>query len=277
MSYITDRSEVKVCPNPGLTVTWCGWQKCYAGHEFGPSFYKDYAITFVLDGCGSYTLEGKTYQISQGMGFVIFPDKQISYVADQNTPWEYVFSMFHGADVPTLLSSVGISAENPVFQLENNEEIRDILDRMCQASKSSNHLGYDVVGFFYRAIALVAHKYAQRYHDMPLSERYVSTALAYMEANYPYNISVQDVAGYVGVERTYFYRLFKEQTGQSPQQWLTQLRLKRAVFLLTTTTLPITGLAYSSGFYDLSHFTRSFRKAYACAPSEYRTQNRVEP
>ena len=129
MSYITDRSEVKVCPNPGLTVTWCGWQKCYAGHEFGPSFYKDYAITFVLDGCGSYTLEGKTYQISKGMGFVIFPDKQISYVADQYTPWEYVFSMFHGADVPTLLSSVGISAENPVFQFENNEEIRDILDR----------------------------------------------------------------------------------------------------------------------------------------------------
>lgn len=270
MSYVTDRSHVEICPNPGLTVTWCGWQKCDANHEFGPSFYKDYAITFVLDGCGIYTLEGKTYKITRGTGFIIFPDRQISYIADQSTPWEYVFSMFHGATVPTLLSSIGLSVENPVFYFENNDEIRNILARMCQASKSSEHLGYDVIGFFYRAIALVARKYAQQRHNVDSNERYVAKACAYMEANYPYNISIQDVAAYVGVERTYFYRLFKAQTGESPQDWLMQLRLKRAVFLLTTTKIPITEIAYASGFYDLSHFTRSFRKAYGRTPSTYR-------
>ncbi len=270
MSYITDRSRIEICPNPGLTVTWCGWQRCDANHQVGPTFYKDYAITFVLDGCGSYTLREKTWQITPGTGFVIVPGEHVSYAADSRTPWEYIFATFHGADVPTLLASVGISAESPVFAFDNNAEMRDLLERMRQASKSSAHLGYDVVGFFYRAIALIAHRYMERYPTLNPAERYVSKALAYMEANYPYNICVQDVVAYVGVERSWFYRLFKEQTGLSPQQWLLQLRLKRAVFLLTGTKLPLTEIAYSSGFYDLPHFTKVFRRKYGCAPSEYR-------
>ena len=53
-----------------------------------------------------------------------------------------------------------------------------------------------------------------------------------MEANYHESLSVTDLARHVGLARSYFSTLFKEKTGLSPHQYLTQLRLRKACRLL---------------------------------------------
>lgn len=273
LSYITERNQVKICPNPGLTITWCGWQKCNSAHAHGPTIYKDYVMTFVLDGYGRYSTNGKTYELSPGKGFIITPGANTYYIADSKHPWEYIFVSFHGADASVLLQSVGLSQKNPVFFFDNNEEMRKLLDHTFSSAKSSSCLGYDTIGYFYRCIASLAQCEKNHPGHSFSSEQYVSKALAYMDVNYPYNISISDIVTYVGIDRSYFYRLFRNELGYSPQQWLIQLRLKKAVAMLCNTELPITVIANSVGFYDASHFTRNFQKQYGCTPLEYRQKN----
>ena len=71
MSYITKRNQVKICPNPGLAITWCGWQKCHPDHDCGPIIYKDYAMTFILDGHGRYSTNGKTYELNKNVTAIL--------------------------------------------------------------------------------------------------------------------------------------------------------------------------------------------------------------
>lgn len=273
LSYITERNQVEICPNPGLTITWCGWQKCNPDHSNGPVIYKDYAMTFVLNGYGRYSTNGKTYELCPGKGFIITPGASTYYIADHEHPWEYIFVSFHGSDASILLQSVGLSQKSPVFFFEDNEEMRKLLDHMFNSAKSSSCLGYDTIGYFYRCIASLAQYEKNHPCHSSSSEQYVSKALAYMEINYPYNISISDVVTYIGIERSYFYRLFHSELGCSPQQWLIQLRLKKAVAMLCNTALPITVIANSVGFYDASHFSRNFQKVYHCTPLEYRQAN----
>lgn len=272
MSYITKRNQVKICPNPGLAITWCGWQKCHPDHDCGPIIYKDYAMTFILDGHGRYSTNGKTYELGPGKGFIMTPGVSNYYIADHEHPWEYIFVSFHGTDASVLLQSIGLSQKSPVFLFENSAEMRSLLDHMFNSAKSSSCLGYDTIGYFYRCIASLA-QYQENQQSSFSSEQYVSKALAYMDTNYPYNISISDVVTYVGIERSYFYRLFRSELNCSPQQWLIQLRLNKAIPMLINTSLPITIIANSVGFYDASHFTRNFQKAYNCTPLEYRQLN----
>lgn len=269
MSYIADRFQVESCPNSGLAVTSCGWQQCDPDHQ-GPMFYKDHAITFVLNGCGRYSIDGKTFLIEQGTGFVIFPGIRTYYIADRDRPWEYIFAMFHGSDVPALLNSMGISREKPTFSYHLDKDFLDRLNAMRAAGRSPSDLGYDVVGCFYRCVAPLVESYQRKTAKKSPIEQHVEKAVAYMEANYPYNISVSDVVEYVGVDRSYFFRLFKRETGCGPQEWLIQLRLRHAVEMLLGTEYSVTEIACSVGFYDVSHFVKTFKKFYGCSPSAYR-------
>lgn len=270
LSFITDRHQMELCPNSGLAVTWCGWQQCDPNHHYGPMFYKDYAITFVLNGSGKYTIDGKTFVIEQGNGFVIFPGVSTYYIADEDHPWEYIFAMFHGSDVPTLLNSMGISREKPTFSYHLDREFLSRLEEMRTAGRCTTDLGYDVIGCFYRCIApLVENNLRKTAKKSPI-EQHIAKAVAYMEANYPYNISVSDVVEYIGIDRTYFFRLFKKELGCGAQEWLIRLRLGHAVEMLLNTNYSITEIACSVGFYDVSHFVKTFKKYYGCSPTEYR-------
>ncbi|WP_143304582.1 helix-turn-helix domain-containing protein [Chitinophaga vietnamensis] len=65
-------------------------------------------------------------------------------------------------------------------------------------------------------------------------------------------------------------RRFRELYQCSPMQWIWERRLQRAGFLLRTTTMSIPEVAYSSGFEDLTHFYRQFRRCYQLTPAQWR-------
>lgn len=70
----------------------------------------------------------------------------------------------------------------------------------------------------------------------------------------------------------YFSRLFKQSTGVSPYQYVMQLRIERAKYLLQTTSLPIAAIAQQVGFTNQNQLTIQFRKFAQTTPSNYRKQ-----
>ena len=98
-------------------------------------------------------------------------------------------------------------------------------------------------------------------------------ALSFFDDYSTHNISVNDIAAYVKIDRTYLYSLFKKYLGMSPSKYLTEVRLKRAVSLMEYKTLSLNDIAISSGFYDLSHFSRFFINNYGMTPGKFREIN----
>lgn len=79
-----------------------------------------------------------------------------------------------------------------------------------------------------------------------------------------------------GCDRSHLARVFRQYLEMTPTHWIRELRLERAARLLETTGLSITDVAYESGFENLSHFHRSFRKKFGKTPFHYRKTLRRE-
>lgn len=93
-------------------------------------------------------------------------------------------------------------------------------------------------------------------------------AVAMIENCYKEPLTIEALAHAAKLSRFHFSRLFREQTGMSPYQYLTCHRLERAAELLRRGGRSVTDVAFSVGFQDLGRFSRLFRQRFDCAPRE---------
>lgn len=92
----------------------------------------------------------------------------------------------------------------------------------------------------------------------------------YLEANYPQQISSHTACSILGLNSSYFSRMFKEITGQNFSEYLIKFRLSKAVEMLNSTQLTISEIALNTGFSSSSYFIETFKKYYFCSPSDFR-------
>ncbi|PWJ39940.1 helix-turn-helix domain-containing protein [Sediminitomix flava] len=85
-------------------------------------------------------------------------------------------------------------------------------------------------------------------------------------------ITLTEISDFTGMTSPAFCRWFKKSIGKSFVTYLNQLRVEKASTLLWEKDLPISQIAFETGFESLSNFNRSFLKYKGCSPREYRKQ-----
>jgi AraC-like DNA-binding protein len=98
----------------------------------------------------------------------------------------------------------------------------------------------------------------------------VQKALAYIDVHLGEPLQIHDVAEYTGLSRSYFSRLFRSEIGQSPYDYILNVRITTAKDLLTGTTLSVAKVANRCGFVNTSHFVRLFREHTGQTPAAFR-------
>ena len=78
------------------------------------------------------------------------------------------------------------------------------------------------------------------------------------------------VAREAGLSRPHFYKLFRKQTGITPNLFLNTLRMERAIESLTVSEKSVTNIGFDLGFSSQASFTRFFTSNVGIAPSDYR-------
>ncbi|WP_259782276.1 GlxA family transcriptional regulator [Aestuariispira ectoiniformans] len=91
-------------------------------------------------------------------------------------------------------------------------------------------------------------------------------AIAEMERNTEEALSRDEIARRVGLSRRQLERLFRRYLSTSPARYYLKLRLNRARTLLTQTTMPVTEVAFASGFTSASHFSKCYRDMFGRTP-----------
>lgn len=103
-------------------------------------------------------------------------------------------------------------------------------------------------------------------------ENAVECVKTYMEQHWKENVSRTRMAELVHFHPDYLSRIFKEATGFSMTDYLTELRMQEAKRRLLKTRERISEVALEVGYTDLSYFTRIFRRRFGVSPREYRKQ-----
>jgi AraC-like DNA-binding protein len=103
-----------------------------------------------------------------------------------------------------------------------------------------------------------------------IDDQYKTPLWQVMEANYTFNLAIDEFARIAQRSVATFKREFYEYYHTTPGKWLTQKRLEYAKYLLDTSKKNVGEVADESGFENLTHFSRIFKEKYGLSPINYR-------
>lgn len=101
----------------------------------------------------------------------------------------------------------------------------------------------------------------------------ISSIVNYINSNYMNNISLNDLAEREKLNPSYLSRFISEQLGVSFRDYVNNLRLEKAVTLLTTTNMTKLDICLASGFSDYRYLNSGIQKHFGCSPEDLRAES----
>lgn len=258
-----------ISTNESIRISDCGYHETIQGHYSSQTVVDHYVLHCIVSGKGIYQIHDRTYRLEAGDCFLLIPNVPILYQSDVLDPWVYYWIGFEGMDARQLMKLCNMDSRSPTLRFEPVEELVSVIRPLISLNAASISDTYTALGQFY----LLCSKLMQRNVKIkPLSskEYYVKQAISLIQDSYYKDISVQDISNTIGLDRTYLYRVFKEINGITIQQYITNLRLKRACHFLVSSSLSFSEIAYYCGYSSEQYFSMAFKKHMGVAPSAYR-------
>lgn len=282
-------------------IFFTGYEPTQPLHACGPGVWPHYLLHYVLSGAGTFFGGQKKWRLSAGDAFLIIPGAVCSYISDEASPWEYCWVGFDGRDCKDILHSCGLTPECPVFfgnrallasgapsakeapfpnglfpvkDGKKNASPGEALLSLNDAFHRDSSNTYLHLSLLYRFFSLLSPQAGAGQND---ASGYIKHAVEYIQHNYAYDIKILDVARYLGIDRTYLYKLFSRELGISPQQYLINYRLIMAKQLLSSTALRVSEIANSCGFADSASFCHHFRAQFSITPTQFRRELGTAP
>ncbi len=260
-----------------------GWEQCDPSHSFGPAARNHYLFHYCLSGTGMlYSQNGRkesdTFHIKSGQGFMIFPHQVCMYIADHEIPWEYVWIEFDGLRVKEAIELAGLKPEQPVYKARYKDISETMKEEMLYIVNHKEESPFHLIGHLYLFIdSLVRSSTSVPLgQGSSLREFYLKEAISFIEQNFQNDISVEDIAACCGLNRSYFGKIFHENMGKSPQEFLISYRMTKAAELLKLTKLSINDIGQAVGYPNQLHFSRAFKNVYRISPRQWRNENAVK-
>ncbi|MBD0382967.1 response regulator transcription factor [Paenibacillus sedimenti] len=124
----------------------------------------------------------------------------------------------------------------------------------------------------------LAHKIVRGSENNPAEaeQSIIQAAEQYIHDNYMYDINLTMLAERFNYNSSYFSEMFKAKAGKTFIQYITDVRMAKAVQLLEETMLSLWDIAELTGFTNASYFSSKFKRLYGMPPSEYRLRKEPE-
>lgn len=240
------KSDIRIDP------ILCGNENCTPDHGWGPAVRIYWLIHYVVSGRGKFQINGKTHCVTLGSFFVIPPYEEVLYQADHDDPWSYIWIGFTCSGLlPVTL--------NPVMYCPDGYEVfRQIAECDQLAGGQKSYLTARLWDLF-----------ALLQQEKTPADSCIHQALSYIHSKYMNQISVEDIARRVNLERSYFTTAFTRQVGISPGKYLQNYRMEVAADLLKRGGKSVSITAQSVGYSDIYTFSKTFKRHFGMPPSQY--------
>lgn len=237
-----------------------------------------YILMYCIDGEGWVEIEKNRYRISGGEVVIIPKNKPHSYGSNPKNPWTIYWIHFDGS----MASYFCVGMEKPLqITAEKDSRIEDRLElfedifSILMNGYSKTNLDYSVTVLFHflgslKFISAFRRSLSERQSNRGL----IDETIHFMRENIHRNLTLKEIADYIGFSVSHFSLLFKQKTGYAPLNYFCQLRIQTACHHLDFTDLQINQIAMMLGFDDPFYFSRIFSKTMGCSPVKYRKRKK---
>lgn len=262
-----------------LCLSYCGSEFCSPLHRFGPNKREAHLIHLVKGGKGTLEINKNVYHLEAGDAFYIPPGTEAWYESDRYDPWNYSWIGFLGIRANEVVSEAGFSLKTPVQHVKSVEQVTEWVEQMLEAHQLSYANELKRNGLLHMVMSALVENYHQNNESRGIASPYaypgsiyVKNAVEYITHNYNRKIKINDLASFIGVNRSYLTSSFKKSMGCSPQEFLVNLRMDKAKSLLRSTDLSINAVANAVGYTDQLAFSKVFKQHLGMSPKMYKEE-----
>lgn len=273
MGKIMDINKLNLINNLDLKLYYCGTQDCSPNHSCGPAIKEHYKIHYIHKGKGIFRLGNETYHLKDGQGFLISPNVIAYYKADDKEPWSYSWCAFDGINAEAYLKRANLTNSNPIFEYNKDDKINKCFKEMIQSTnwEKSSDLRLQSLLYLFLATIIDEAILDSSYEETKTNKNiYINKAIHFIHINYSRKIRVSEVAKFIGLDRKYISKLFKDIVGVTIQDYLISFRINKAKEMMKDKQLSIGDISRSVGYDNPLIFSKIFKKVNGMSPSKYR-------
>ena len=183
---------------------------------------------------------------------------------------------FDGLKAKESLEMAGLTMDSPIYHPGARDLSLELKNEMLYIAQHSDQSPFHLIGHLYLMLDYLTRSSSKRLIQTgKIRDFYIKEAISFIEQNFQNDISVEDIAGFCNLNRSYFGKIFRDTLGKSPQEFLISYRMSKAAELLKLTELSVGDISSAVGYLNQLHFSRAFKKIYGTSPRQWRNENKT--
>lgn len=275
----------------GLTVSTVGYEEIgrnepypTTGHADGYYFHIDkgrilneYQMLYIVEGSGTFSSAHlKNVSIKAGDIFFLFPREWHSYHPQPQTGWKSYWIGFKGENMDKRVACGFLSPAKAIYHVGYSADIIRLYElAQDTANREQAYSQQMLAGIVNHLIGLVYSLERNMFFNKDSAQvELITKARLKIRQNLQTDITIQDIATELGVSYSTLRKLFKAYTGFPPALYQQELRLQRAMELLSSSEMSVKEIAYLLNFDSSGYFSTKFKKKTGVTPKEFREKIR---
>ncbi len=243
-----------------------GRYRCDGTYRVERTHYDSFLVMYVARGSGYWSSGGQEIPVPEGS--LLFLDCYRPHCYGTHSGWEIYWLHFDGVLARPYFETF---AADGAFLMQSDaavcvrsvRKIFESFDRRCPVSEPmiSKRINDLLTG----AILALQQEKKQLKRLGAIDE-----SVQFIAEHVEQPLTLEQLAASVSLSPFYFARLFKQETGFSPHEYIVRARVDKAKYLLISTSLPLKEIACRCGFGNECSFSTLFKKMSGCTPRGYR-------
>lgn len=268
MAYYSDfpiiTNESKL-PLHVISVGMNEWQY----HVIRQEGYGNHQIIYCTRGSGTLIVSGKVHQINPNMRFFLPSDCPHEYYSNGDI-WDTHWICFSGFAANEMLELFKLDRPR-VFSLYETKNLERLIRGMHEAINFDRFYGtYRASGLLYPFMIEINRLINLQKNSRGAINPTLVHAVDYINIHFCRSITLEELSSELGVSKQYICRLFKDNMGVSPVEYIMKRRIHTAKELLVSTDRKIEDIAYELGFCSSSYFEKIFKRHEGISPAKFR-------
>jgi AraC-like DNA-binding protein len=253
------------------------------GFHFKMHSHKRIEVNYIIRGSCVMVLENELVSLVKGNCILIVPYTSHDFFVNSAGGAKIVQLEFTVGQ-PTLHSSKELPISGLPFlnslqkspmsfvKIPNSPEIGDCMERIIREKRLKQNNAEDLTKLYLAELDILLWRYINKISKFPeeFENGCIRQAMEIIHKSCNTDIKMKSVADSCGVSDRYFRKLFKQHMESTPQEYCNNLKINKAVELLSNRGIAIKEIAYMAGYSTPQYFYRVFKKAFGFTPKQYR-------
>ena len=244
------------------------WQGC-----------QEHILIYCTEGSGTVTIGNESYQLKANQYIVIPQGAFHEYYTDEVSPWTIYWIHFQGTLAAKMTEGMSSPQDLPPAdnsRLDQRNRMFDELYAVMEMGTNRQTLEFASC-LFIHYMATLRYLDVYRFPSIRVSQvthadTIVRKSIHYMNEHVENRLTIDELAEFCGLSKSYFYRKFVKESGIAPIDYFTRLKINRACFWLMYTNMSISQIAARLSFSESQYFARIFKKIMGISATDYRNK-----